>query len=127
MKGNWTIIGSLAGLAVASQPKGIHAHDLFTDEVWPKVLAGKCLKCHKAGGDAEESRFVLQDPAKDGSAGKAVSWGHNRKVFLEISKKRTKDGKSWLVLEKPVEGVEHEGGKILKLGSPRHRMLKDYV
>ncbi|MGK0186601.1 MAG: hypothetical protein ACI9R3_002384, partial [Verrucomicrobiales bacterium] len=29
------------------------ASDFFRDEMWPKVAAGSCLKCHKAGGDAE--------------------------------------------------------------------------
>ncbi len=36
----------------------------FRDEVWAKVGVRKCLTCHKAGGDAEDSKFVLRDPRK---------------------------------------------------------------
>ncbi len=34
----------------------------FAAEVWTKVASVECLKCHKNGGDAEETRLVLQDP-----------------------------------------------------------------
>src|SRR3989442_14969163 len=34
----------------------------FEDEVWAKVGVQKCLTCHKKGGDAEESKFLLLDP-----------------------------------------------------------------
>ena len=37
----------------------------FADEVWPKVAAQSCLKCHKAGGDAEDTKLVLEDPARE--------------------------------------------------------------
>lgn len=43
---------------------GCAADDLFAAEVWAKVGARDCVKCHKAGGDAEESKFVLRDPAR---------------------------------------------------------------
>src|SRR5436190_24242660 len=36
----------------------------FADEVWPKVGAQTCLECHKDGGDADESEFILQDPKR---------------------------------------------------------------
>src|SRR5215218_5661860 len=38
--------------------------DHFTEEVWGKVAAQSCLKCHKPGGDAEESKLVLHDPRR---------------------------------------------------------------
>src|SRR5829696_3548223 len=38
--------------------------DHFTEEVWGKVAAQSCLKCHKPGGDAEESKLVLYDPRR---------------------------------------------------------------
>lgn len=34
----------------------------FADEVWVKVGALERIKCHKQGGDAEDTRFVLRDP-----------------------------------------------------------------
>src|SRR4051794_33353563 len=33
----------------------------FAEEVWAKVGEQQCLKCHKPGGDAESSKFVLRD------------------------------------------------------------------
>ena len=36
--------------------------DFFANEVWAKVGARSCLECHKPGGDAEDSDFVLADP-----------------------------------------------------------------
>ena len=33
----------------------------FSQEVWPKVGRAECVKCHKTGGDADDTRFVLQD------------------------------------------------------------------
>ena len=36
--------------------------DYFANEVWAKVAAESCLKCHKAGGDAEDSKLVLRNP-----------------------------------------------------------------
>src|ERR1700678_3800224 len=38
--------------------------EFFVNEVWAKVGAQACLKCHKDGGDAEDSDFVLQDPER---------------------------------------------------------------
>src|SRR4051794_13240032 len=38
--------------------------DYFVKEVWTKVGAALCLQCHKQGGDAEESKFVLKDLSK---------------------------------------------------------------
>ena len=38
----------------------------FADEVWAKVGSQSCLQCHKTGGDAEESAFVLVDPLRVG-------------------------------------------------------------
>src|SRR5947208_13591699 len=34
--------------------------DYFQNEVWAKVGAPSCLTCHKVGGDAEDSKFILQ-------------------------------------------------------------------
>src|SRR5580698_83412 len=36
--------------------------NFFEDEVWAKVGMRTCLTCHRKGGDAEESKFVLMDP-----------------------------------------------------------------
>ena len=63
-----------AGLALAAGARGEEpkpytgagcaaaVDDFFEDEVWAKVGAQVCLTCHKKGGDAEDSKFVLRDP-----------------------------------------------------------------
>src|SRR5689334_22282411 len=38
--------------------------NFFVEEVWTKVGAARCLTCHKVGGDAEDSQFVLRDPQR---------------------------------------------------------------
>ena len=40
------------------------ADTTFADKVWGQVASHECLKCHKTGGDAEDSDFILSDPAK---------------------------------------------------------------
>ena len=34
----------------------------FAEEVWAKVGVMECIKCHKQGGDAEDTRLILHDP-----------------------------------------------------------------
>src|SRR5205814_544671 len=55
--------------------------DFFTDEVWAKVGAPVCLTCHKTGGDAEDSKFILQDPQRVQGATRDVTLRHNRDAF----------------------------------------------
>jgi hypothetical protein len=58
---------------------GAISGDFFANEVWPKVGAHSCLECHKAGGDAEDSRFVLVDPLlKPGQDAQEEAMKHNR-------------------------------------------------
>ena len=94
----------------------------FAEEIWVKVGAKSCIKCHKDGGDAEETRFILQDPAL--STGE--EWKHkNWAMFQKVGKWR-KDGKP-LVLLKVTEEVEHEGGEIFKVGSVGYELLRKLV
>src|SRR5829696_4853979 len=62
--------------------------DFFKDEVWVKVGAAKCVTCHKAGGDAEDSKFLLLDPRK-GNADAALR--HNRDAFAKMARVQEKD------------------------------------
>src|SRR4051794_34837980 len=63
-----------AGLCTAT----IDSH--FVDEVWTKVGAQKCLNCHKAGGDAEESKFLLRDPMRVSGDERAAALIHNQRA-----------------------------------------------
>ena len=58
----------------------------FASEVWAKVGAQVCLECHKAGGDAEESDFILTDPQRSGGSGREQALLHNREAFAQMAK-----------------------------------------
>src|SRR5688572_5435027 len=70
----------------------------FRDEVWAKVAAQNCLECHKAGGDAEDTKLVLQDPARDPHPERLVSLQHNRAAFARLATRQT-EGQSRLLLK----------------------------
>src|SRR5438105_516631 len=65
--------------------------DFFRDEVWAKVGARTCLQCHKPGGDAEESKFVLQDPQRAQGAARDDAVRHNRDAFARMARAKHKD------------------------------------
>jgi hypothetical protein len=95
----------------------------FVDEVWAKVGAHSCIKCHKAGGDAEDSKFLLDDPTRSPEAGEAM--GHNRGQFAEMARRKTGD-ESRLLL-KAVGKLDHGGEDVLKPDSEGYRVLADFV
>ena len=99
--------------------------DFFVDEVWAKVASQKCITCHKAGGDAEKSRFVLQDPERAAAAERADVARHNREAFAKMARLKEK-GKPRL-LEKVVGGLDHGGGDVLAADSTGYRVLTDFV
>ena len=99
-------------------PKAADA--FFIDEVWAKVGERTCLKCHNAGGDASESKFLMQDTSRD-----LNGLSKNLAVFLQMAAKR-KEGKSRLLV-KPTGGLKHEGGVVLKPGSSGYRILEEFV
>ena len=105
--------------------RAMGADSFFTEEVWPKVGAHSCLKCHTDGGDAEESKFVLQDPARDATPGRHVSQIHNRAAFARMAK-TVKDGESRLLL-KATGKLDHEGEVVLKPDSTGYRILDKFV
>ena len=104
---------------------GCAADDLFAAEVWAKVGARDCVKCHKAGGDAEESKFVLRDPARSEGAAQAEAMRHNREAFVRMARVMV-GGESRLLL-KAVGKLKHEGEEVLKADSAGYKVLADFV
>jgi hypothetical protein len=92
----------------------------FADEVWAKVGERTCLNCHSAGGDAEESKFLLRDIALQ-----PENLKHNRRSFERLAALK-KDGKSRLLV-KASGGLTHGGGVQLKPGSTGYRILEAFV
>jgi len=95
----------------------------FLDEVWTKVAAQACLKCHKAGGDAEDTKLVLQDPTREKAPGEALK--HNRTAFAEVARMREKDGSRLLL--KATGVLDHEGKQVIKADSTAYRILAEWV
>ncbi|MEM7011429.1 MAG: DUF1592 domain-containing protein [Verrucomicrobiota bacterium] len=103
------------------------APDYFATEIWPKIGARSCLKCHKPGGDAEETRFVLQDPARDDSEQKRKSTTYNREAFAKAAQLTEEGEEERLILLKVTDEIDHEGGEVVERDSTRFRILERYV
>ena len=93
------VLGGGVALVVADEPKPYAGaacaapapiDPFFVNEVWPKVAAHKCLECHKAGGDADESDFILLDPARSPAAEQEKIIRQNRVQFVRMA--RTMEG-----------------------------------
>ena len=104
-------------------PACVAQSDYFLDQVWTKVAAQACLKCHKSGGDAEDTKLVLEDPSREKAPGDATR--HNREAFERVAKLREKD-ESRLLL-KATGGLDHEGKAVLKADSAGYRILAEWV
>lgn len=111
--------------ALQQLPCGANKDRNFADEVWAKVGAQKCLTCHKTGGDAEKSEFVLRDPERSQDAGKADALRHNRAAFERMA--RQKEGDDYRILVKATGGLDHGGADVLPPESTGYRILADFV
>ena len=118
-------IAGLFSLAPADElqhPAGSAAErNFFTEEVWGKVAARTCLKCHKAGGDAEDSEFILLDPLRDGAL------EHNRELLTKLAKLREPETGGSRMLLKVIGELDHGGEDVLTKSSTRYRILADFV
>lgn len=99
--------------------------DYFVKEVWPKVGAALCVQCHVKGGDAEDSKFLLQDPRKLQGHAQEDALLYNRDAFAKIASVKHKDESRLLV--KVTGGLKHGGADILKPGSKGYLILQEFV
>lgn len=97
------------------------ADDYFADEVWTKVGARTCLECHKVGGDADDSKFILQDPSRE----PATALQHNREAFVRMATR--KSGEQSRILVKATGGLSHGGEDVLKPDSTGYKVLAEFV
>jgi hypothetical protein len=130
-----TCIGFILLAAIASPVTGLRAADappyagcaaaedeFFNGEVWAKVAAQSCLKCHKPGGDAEESKLVLIDPARMPGA---ETMRKNRDAFAAMA--RVMEGGDSRLLLKSIGRLEHKGEDVLQPDSEAYRVLAEFV
>ncbi len=99
--------------------------DYFAGEVWAKVAAESCLKCHKPGGDAEDSKLVLRDPARVSGTERTEAMRANRAAFAAMA--LAKEGKSTRLLLKATGQVKHGGKEAVKKNSSGQRILAEFA
>jgi hypothetical protein len=99
--------------------------DYFTNEVWPKVGAQSCLECHKAGGDAEDSDFVLIDPQQSQGAARDAAFRRDRDAFAEMA--RLRQGDQSRLLLKALGRLRHGGKQVIKPDSAGYSVLAEFV
>ena len=130
-----SIICGLGALAAAGAARGegntpyacaASVDPTFAEEVWAKVGAQECLKCHKPGGDADDSDFVLRDPSKELGPARDEAMRHNLVAFAEMARTVARGDQSVLLL-KASGAMKHGGKAVLKSDSAGYRILADFV
>ncbi len=116
--------GAAAAMDESAAPQPV-TQEFFENEVWAKVGALECLKCHKLGGDAEDSRFVLVDPKKVAGDELAKATKQNRDAFTKMA--RLKEGDQSRLLLKVTGGLDHGGKQVVKPESAGHKVLQEFV
>lgn len=97
----------------------------FAEEFWPKVGSTECLKCHKVGGDAEETRLILEDLDRASEGDRLASMCRNRDAVARMARMET-EGRP-LLLAKVEGGLDHGGGQVLEPDSTGYRILQEFV
>lgn len=100
--------------------------EFFLNEVWSKVGSQQCLTCHKTGGDAEDSQFVLRDPKRATGEEQTAAMRHNREAFARMARRQEKGHRS-RILVKVTGGLDHGGSDVLKPDSTGYRILAEFV
>src|SRR5438034_11585564 len=110
----FAVAAGMASLSVRGEEKPARVlacagsmDNYFEDELWAKVAVRTCLTCHRKGGDAEESKFLLIDPRKIEGKARDEAMRHNRAAFTKMAAAKEKD-KSRLLL-KVVGELDHGG------------------
>jgi mono/diheme cytochrome c family protein len=99
--------------------------NFFDDEVWAKVGQRSCLACHRKGGDAEETKFILVDPRKVEGTAREEAMRHNRAAYTRMAGVMEKDQSKMLL--KVVGELDHGGSDVLKPDSAGYRILAEFV
>lgn len=97
----------------------------FVDEVWAKVGSQECLKCHKPGGDAEDTNFVLRDLSRAQESERDELMRRNRDAFARMARRESEDQPRLLL--KVVGGLDHGGQEVLKADSAGYRILAEFA
>lgn len=101
----------------------------FERDVWTKVGAASCLSCHRKGGEAASSAFLLVDPATTEPLQRAAAMVANHSAFTRMALTREMvDGQSTSrLLLKATGRIDHGGDQVLAADGPGYRVLADFV
>lgn len=101
----------------------------FERDVWTKVGAASCLSCHRKGGEAASSAFLLVDPATTEPPQRAAAMLANHAAFTRMALTReTVDGQTTSrLLLKATGQLDHGGEQVLAADGPGYRVLSDFV
>jgi hypothetical protein len=91
----------------------------FQQKVWNIVKEANCMGCHNAGGDAKDTKFILQPETVTGFI------DANMTIMRDVAAFE-KDGVSVLLL-KPTNTVPHDGGGLISKDSPEYEVLAEMV
>ena len=97
----------------------------FEIEVWAKIGAQECIKCHKQGGDAEDTRLVVREPGLTRGDDRRKLMALNHLAFARVAQLKSKG--QCLLLAKVVGGLDHGGKQVLKPNSTGYRILEQFV
>ena len=99
--------------------------NFFSQEVWPKVGRAECVKCHKTGGDADDTRFVLQDLSRLPLKERPAALRSNQDAFISMAHQQHDDRS--LLLTKASGGKDHGGQQVLEPGTVGYQILQTFV
>ena len=91
----------------------------------PRSAPSCACNATRQGGDAEESKFILQDPRKVQGHAQDEAMRHNRDAFARLA--RVKEGDQSRLLVKVTGGLDHGGADVLKPDSTGYRILAEFV
>ncbi len=97
----------------------------FLDEVWAKVGQRSCLNCHHAQGDASDSKFILQDPARAPLGETQQVRRHNLEMFERVALQARRDQSKMLL--KALGKLDHGGEEVVKPDSSHFEVLRQFV
>lgn len=94
---------------------------VFAEQIWPQIMAKKCINCHAPGGLAAEryASLLLYPTAYPGFL------DQNLNVLRELAKTEYED-KS-VLLRKPSGALRHGGGIQFDEDSAEYKLMADFV
>ena len=98
----------------------------FEDEVWAKVGERTCLKCHREGGDASDSNFLLHN-VSGSPASQKMAMRRNCEAFQKMAAVSSEEQQKPRLLSKAIGRLDHGGGAVVKEDSTDYRILQRWL